>query len=414
MNKKPNEREISNIKIQNIKGFNDTNGSIDTLIKCNKINILVAPNGFGKSSIAMAFLSLNRDRLNVAREDLYEKNINLKPKVSIVYNNKTLEASQDENEISKEINCCVINSRTKAKSKNRRINNQLISSAKLAIEPIVVCNTIPSKTTIKIYDLSEIKKDFGKNSKLIKNINSSIMKYFIKLSDKGLLEGLEKLNSKKFLSDITLIKNHINSFSGSEQEIIGNINNSIFNIIEKNELYVKIIQTITTIKSLADNLSKFLIFYQMNFIYKNYKNDVKKEIKYIKYEEFKNKLNDNISYLNTSWKKIKSKETKGQLVIEFPDANEISNGQRDILTFVVQLTKFQKDIKKSKQNLLIIDEIFDYLDDANLIAAQFYLSKLFKEEDHLFLIILTHLDPNYFKNYVLNKKNIKYSIFKKS
>lgn len=79
MNTNSNERTISNITIKNIKGFNDKNGSIDVSIKGNKINILVAPNGFGKSSIALAFSSLTRDRLNITRDNLYEKNVNLEP-----------------------------------------------------------------------------------------------------------------------------------------------------------------------------------------------------------------------------------------------------------------------------------------------------------------------------------------------
>lgn len=44
--------EISNITIKNIKGFMDQNNSFDVHILPNKVNLLVAPNGFGKSSIA--------------------------------------------------------------------------------------------------------------------------------------------------------------------------------------------------------------------------------------------------------------------------------------------------------------------------------------------------------------------------
>ena len=409
MNTNSNERTISNITIKNIKGFNDKNGSIDVSIKGNKINILVAPNGFGKSSIALAFSSLTRDRLNITRDNLYEKNVNLEPKLSLLFNNKTLESSQYKNEISKEINCYVINSKTKAKSTNRKINNQSISTARIAIEPIIVFNSIPTKINNKIYNFSEIKCDFGKNSKLLKNINTSIKGIFLKLNDENLLINLDRLNTKTFLNQVKLIKDHINSISGNYSEIINLINNKIFNEIQENEIYNKIVEKIG-IDPIADNLSKFLIFYQVNYTYQKHKNEIKQEIKYNKYEAFKSKLNKNLSYLNTTWKEIRSKETKGQLIVEFPDANEISNGQRDILTFVVQLTKFQKDLKQNKQNLLIIDEVFDYLDDANLIAAQFYLSKLFKEERNLFLIILTHLDPYYFKSYVLNDRilNIQY------
>lgn len=55
--------EISNITIKNIKGFMDQNNSFDVHILPNKVNLLVAPNGFGKSSIAKGFESLNSNRL---------------------------------------------------------------------------------------------------------------------------------------------------------------------------------------------------------------------------------------------------------------------------------------------------------------------------------------------------------------
>ena len=51
---------ISNITIKNIKGFSDKDNSIDVDIKSGKINILVAPNGYGKSSITAAFKSLKK------------------------------------------------------------------------------------------------------------------------------------------------------------------------------------------------------------------------------------------------------------------------------------------------------------------------------------------------------------------
>lgn len=73
------------------------------------------------------------------------------------------------------------------------------------------------------------------------------------------------------------------------------------------------------------------------------------------------------------------KREKDALVVEFPHADEISNGQRDVLTFIIQLLKFQSTLRNGKKYLLIIDEVFDYLDDANIIAAQYYLSNLLKK-----------------------------------
>lgn len=54
---------ITNISIKNIKGFGDPIRSIDLELKSNRVNIVYAPNGTGKSSIATAFKSLSRGAL---------------------------------------------------------------------------------------------------------------------------------------------------------------------------------------------------------------------------------------------------------------------------------------------------------------------------------------------------------------
>ena len=55
--------QITNITVKNIKGFSDRDNSIDVDIKSGKINILVAPNGYGKSSITAAFKSLTKSKI---------------------------------------------------------------------------------------------------------------------------------------------------------------------------------------------------------------------------------------------------------------------------------------------------------------------------------------------------------------
>jgi len=104
-------------------------------------------------------------------------------------------------------------------------------------------------------------------------------------------------------------------------------------------------------------------------------------------------------------------ETGGQLVVKFPKANHISNGQRDILSFISMLFRARRNLKKNA-NILIIDEVFDYLDDANLIAAQYYISNFIKEYDEegkrIYPLILTHLNPSYFKNFTFSNQKVYY------
>ena len=54
---------IKSITIDNVRGFE--HWTLEQAILPNRPNILVAPNGFGKSSIATAFASLSGNRIEV-------------------------------------------------------------------------------------------------------------------------------------------------------------------------------------------------------------------------------------------------------------------------------------------------------------------------------------------------------------
>jgi hypothetical protein len=90
-------------------------------------------------------------------------------------------------------------------------------------------------------------------------------------------------------------------------------------------------------------------------------------------------------------------------------AHQLSNGQRDIITLVVHLHKILYEGSK-KPLILIIDEVFDYLDDANLVAFQYYVTTIiesYKDRGQIiYPIILTHLDPGVFFDFCFNKHKI--------
>lgn len=44
-------------------------------------------------------------------------------------------------------------------------------------------------------------------------------------------------------------------------------------------------------------------------------------------------------------------------------------------------------------NILIIDEVFDYLDDANLMAVQYYITQMIKEFKDKKGIFVYHNEP---------------------
>ena len=105
----------------------------------------------------------------------------------------------------------------------------------------------------------------------------------------------------------------------------------------------------------------------------------KKACKYLNYLNEKADYTKTIESFNPVKDRfdIKPKVEGNSLIVKWPKAHEISNGQRDILTFITLLLKSKKSLKK-KDCILIIDEIFDYMDDANLITFQYFISTCYQ------------------------------------
>ena len=106
------------IKIKNIKGIEYKEFNINAV--ANKPNILVAPNGFGKSSFATAFNSLNKNKIQLRESDYYCGNNENPPQITISYRDDAGEtheliADDSQNAIKDDISYFVINCRTEAK-----------------------------------------------------------------------------------------------------------------------------------------------------------------------------------------------------------------------------------------------------------------------------------------------------------
>ena len=73
--------KIRKIKIHNVKGISEY--CVDALLLPNRPNILVAPNGFGKSSIATAFASIASGGINLSEDDAHNNDLANLPRVEI-------------------------------------------------------------------------------------------------------------------------------------------------------------------------------------------------------------------------------------------------------------------------------------------------------------------------------------------
>ncbi len=180
--------------------------------------------------------------------------------------------------------------------------------------------------------------------------------------------------------------------------------------IESNKLVeLRAIPELVTTADLLSDLSalgeveRLLAAYQMARIYSEDAKGLKKYNDRLIYQRHKHRFEELLNTVNSnpSWITVRPKETKGQLIVSFPSASDMSNGQRDLLSFVAQLLRAMYAFDGVRA-ILVIDEVFDYLDEANLLAAQFFATRLidsFKSRGaEIFPLVLTHLDPFVFRH----------------
>lgn len=405
--------EITEIKVKNIKGFGDPAQLVKVNILPNKVNLLVAPNGWGKSSLTAAFDSLRSNKIEVAKENKYKQDETLDSELTIVYNGTSYTANSRKNEINNLLMCKVIHCDLYSNVVSKKMGEFISSRGYLDIRDIEI-RSIPKYATLA-YKYMDEKRNFGKNGKLLNNLSEFFHKKEVLrlLCDNGIKNCFNKLNGTKGTALINKIKTELNSMSGTVDGIKKAIDATIFAEINANNAYSHLKETFCDTKT---DIEAFVDICQIIHFYNQNKTSITAYLKYDDYVGFKSKLDKNISDLNTTWKEIKTKESDEKLIVEFPYADVISNGQRDILTFIVRLQAFKAGLKPNKSFLLLIDEVFDYLDDANVLAAQYYLTHLIdyaKElNSMLFVVIFTHLDPRYFRSYTFGKKMLKVSYLK--
>lgn len=389
---------LSNIEITNIRGI--SNLKIDKIYK-NVPNILVASNGFGKTSIAKAFQSIADQTYIKLSDDLrHQHNEAHKAKISLELDHELLSANESahSNEIRKRLDIYVISDMRKVKASSRNINGFTRATAKQVIDPIVICKKIDS--TANPYNYRTVCNSLNLNN--IPNINNVLFKdeSFIMLSVEilGLLTPLTKYKNQK---DLEIIRKNLETNLNNENQI----NNQIELFLNKNNIT-------NLFSNITDNLiTKIYLILQLVHLIKENKELIIEYAKFLRYKAIKNSLKEHINNLNMSWKIAKVREKNENLIVEMPDPTHISNGQRDIILLVAMFHMTKYNLTKEK-SIIIIDEIFDYLDDANLTVAQFYISELIETHKRqgrsIYPIILTHLNPSFFNNYVFKNQKVTY------
>ena len=396
---------ITKIKITNIKGFGATNNDLDVNILNSKINILVAPNGFGKTSLTTAFkcVAENGARLVVPPDFIFMKNENLKPVFRVTEDGTTYVADHTKNEIAQNFNCQVINNLVKADTRSFRVAGIQNTKGFLSIAEVVLGNAIAKP--VSPYKIKVIRATLDKNGKVLMDMSSFLENLEFLESMLALSDVFVKFKAQKRQDLIGAIVTDVNAAKGTVEDITSNVDLSK---IESDEYYQCFANALKKHQNAMTDWEVFSAFWQMRYMFEHEKNWLKKQRDYLSFLHLRKRLDENIRDFNSSWKvDLKSVVEAKNLKVKFPKADELSNGQRDVLAFIVQLMNAKNRLKANKKNIIIIDEIFDYMDDANLTAAQYYLTKyLSVSQGKLYIIILTHLDPVYFKNYVFSSKKM--------
>ncbi|SJM17379.1 hypothetical protein [Porphyromonas gingivalis] len=399
---------ISNITVKNIKGFSDRDNSIDVDIKSGKINILVAPNGYGKSSITAAFKSLTNSKIKVEKEDIYKENEQLESSLSITEDGNIYTADQNKNELANHFKVAVVNSRLVAKAAGKNMGTFHSVQGHLGINDFEIRHKIPTNCNI-LYRIQNIRSTFGKNGKVLSKISSLLVNNAFLSQLDNIYSDLDKQSAKKRQDNINEIIQIINGLHGTVENIINTFNVRSLDKLKQDSSYNNVVELIKKYIDDTTELELFLYFYQIQKIYIDEKTNLKAKVQRAKYELFKQAFDNNLAIIGKTWKDIHTMEDGGSLVIKMPNATNISYGQRDVLTLSIELLKIKSEIKDDCKLILIIDEVFDYLDPVNMTIVQYYFSQLvneFKDKCTLYPIIMTHLSPDFFNNYTFSPKRM--------
>lgn len=417
---------IKELSVQNVRGLGNESFKIDLLP--NKPALLIASNGFGKSSIAKAFSSLNRERIKLNDEDFHNGDSSLIPSLELLFHTDSgdisLKADNETNTISPYFDYYVIASNMHAKGIGKRYGNFTQVSASIIADDIILFDTVPDRIDFP-YTFSEAKSKCAWLSKTLINLNQLFSnelfcKYFL---DNEIISLIGNTNQIRQQEAIQSFKNRISSVIESMTK------QKALEVIEQGE--IRNLENITHLSSLATFLLEFddtqeiykkamsfVLAIQISELFRENTIELKKYCLRKSFEYEKKRLTSIFSSFNTSWQNFTPKESKGRLVIEFPNLSYISNGQRDSLNFIASIEHAKRKLKK-KNSILIIDEVFDYMDEANIVAAQYYISSMIDQyiEDgkSIYPIILTHLSAELFGGYIFgNKKKIQVKYLKET
>lgn len=402
---------IKSIKIKNVRGIDEI--EISSPVFHNKPNILVAPNGFGKSSIATAFKNAaHQTSIKMPSRDRHRHNDDALAEIVIELDGTergsvlSVTETARTNEIRKKFDIHVISDLRRVKAHSRKIGGYSKPEGRIVIDPIEICSVPPSIKSP--YKKAEVSRQLGCPKKLVPDLSTTLFcsPTFVLKAD-HVLQDIKAIRKPRNWSKMEAVAKKAASFlEGENNDVLTSISSLVADCAPLADMLA-----IAEEASSLSNIDAFLAVYQLGLLTPPGDDSLRSYIKRLRYKELKESLARLLADLGTAWKAARVHERGGKLIVIMPDPEHISNGQRDVLLLACMLHMVRSSDTRKKA-ILVIDEVFDYLDDANLIVAQYFVSKLISESKlekrEIYVILLTHLDPKFFKNYVFSNQHVIY------
>lgn len=397
---------ITKIAIENVKGFGTPAQELNFQLVPGKPNIVVAPNGFGKSSMSKAFDCLTPKGIVLNDTDFHDNNKNAIPSLLVEHDGVPYVTDSSRNEVFTHFQCFCINSPLKSDSVTRNIKHSYINTKDyLSIEPVVVIKNTPISKSLS-YSPAAYKNAFKGNGKILPNINSELQ---------GIVNfpfaEMDAFGGARKWSKVQKVWDYLNAQRGSVEAIIASVDDSLFSELDVMPEYIKIAECIFHSMQCRTKLDLYLRFWILYNLYNADKRLFKQAVERNRFNRFVDNLNTSIQSLDTTWVGVTAIEEGRKLVIRFPKAGNISYGQRDSLYLFASLERIKTDIDFKRPVILIVDELFDYLDPVNMTIIQYFFSEFIKsckKKVEIYPVILTHLSPEYYHNYSFMQMNVQY------
>ena len=298
---------ITSIEIKFVKGIETQ--KFNLRLMPNKPNLLVAPNGFGKTSIATAFASMNRNRITLDDNDLYKGDNQNQPEINLTIeddsqNTKILTANSGKNDILEKFDVTVIRSGLIPKAKRTYMGG---ASASLEIQSITI-RKVPPKVAFT-YKYSSAKSFFGTNGKILPNITEQLK--HTSICDVITKCDIRKFQGKRIQKNIADAKSQINQQSGSSNDIRQWISGNLLDRLKSMVYLNSLAQEMITLNGINSETEAFLAALQVVEIYLNNKGSFDAALAWLRYTEIKGYYENLLEgFRSSDWQWAEAKEVK--------------------------------------------------------------------------------------------------------